>query len=658
MQFAFNEPYMYTTAIRPSYNPENRHLYYPKPPLQPHKNSLLTPNDFPEEVERLKIAAEKKRIKDEKKKKKLEAEGKADAEAGTSKPKKRRLRKITESPPPATSEEDRAHVAAVEAAAAAASQNDSAHDSAAEADDESNRSPEAPSKKQKLPSSLKKKPAEKPAAARRIRIQEPAEAPAPRQPIDTTDLVTDPPLASKPPQKNDTTEKRSKAKHDPKTQKPSAQLEVVAEPSKQAKASKAKATVAKPGHSYAQVGTKYPSVADFHRKEIEAAEQRLHAAKAKAKAAKEAEEKEKAALLEKQKQDLEKENQAAEAKQKLAEAKENEAKAAAEAKQLQDTDAKRQAALSILKTKKAERDARAAQKKTAVDRPSEAPAPKQVTASTPKPVTAPKPAPAPVPEAQGEAEQSHHEFPDPREGELWDAMCLHEVIWRQAEAVDPATVDIGSTCIPPSVSAMIENMYNQLRDLHCRDRSEIAKIQNFQKKASDESDEDFKVQAENTWKKIKSVNDTTKQNITIFQGRIRSAIEDCCKTHNASVIEVDSRRREAMMKDLHAPPLPQPRKRKVIPGLEVDDEADSHPPPHQCKIIRLTSPQATPAPEAVPPQAPPQAPIPPRAPSPPQAEPSLNDNFAPPPQEPQVSPRAEAQPAASKDFSSAKSDGS
>src|SRR3954470_20370967 len=105
--------------------------------------------------------------------------------------------------------------------------------------------------------------------------------------------------------------------------------------------------------------------------------------------------------------------------------------------------------------------------------------------------------------------------------------------------------------------------------------------------------------------------------------------------------------------------LPQPRKRKVIPGLEVDDEADSHPPPPKCKIIRLTPPQATPVPEAVPPQAPPQVPMPPRAPSPPEAEPSLNDNFAPPPpQEPQVSPRAEAQPAASKDYSSAKSDDS
>src|SRR3954463_381822 len=95
MQFSFHEPYMYTMAMRTSYNPENRHLYYPKPPLQPHKNTLLTPADFPEEVERLKIVAEKKRIKDEKKQKKLEAEGKADveadAEAGTSSPERKGL---------------------------------------------------------------------------------------------------------------------------------------------------------------------------------------------------------------------------------------------------------------------------------------------------------------------------------------------------------------------------------------------------------------------------------------------------------------------------------------------------------------------------------------------------------------------------------------
>ena len=83
---------------------------------------------------------------------------------------------------------------------------------------------------------------------------------------------------------------------------------------------------------------------------------------------------------------------------------------------------------------------------------------------------APKLAPAPAPEAQAEADQSHHKFPDPREGELWDTMRLHEVIWQKAEAVDPDTVDIGNIYIPPSVTTMVETLYNQLRDLHCRDR--------------------------------------------------------------------------------------------------------------------------------------------------------------------------------------------
>ena len=75
---------------------------------------------------------------------------------------------------------------------------------------------------------------------------------------------------------------------------------------------------------------------------------------------------------------------------------------------------------------------------------------------------APKPVTAPTPESQGEAEHSHHDFPDPREGELWDTMRLHEVIWRQAEAIHPATVEIGSIYIPPSISAMIETLFNQL----------------------------------------------------------------------------------------------------------------------------------------------------------------------------------------------------
>ena len=98
MQFAFNPPYQYTTAMRTSYSPENRHLYFPKPPNQPHKNTILTPANFPAEVERQRILAEKKRLKEEKKKKSLEEEGKTaeakagtEAEAGQSKPKKKRL---------------------------------------------------------------------------------------------------------------------------------------------------------------------------------------------------------------------------------------------------------------------------------------------------------------------------------------------------------------------------------------------------------------------------------------------------------------------------------------------------------------------------------------------------------------------------------------
>jgi len=133
-----------------------------------------------------------------------------------------------------------------------------------------------------------------------------------------------------------------------------------------------------------------------------------------------------------------------------------------------------------------------------------------------------------------------------------------------------------------------------------------------------------------------------------------------------------------MMKDLNVPAPPQPRKRKVIPGLEDEDEADSHPPPPQCKIIRVSPPKTTPAPEAAAP--PPKQPTPPRAPTPPAAEPSLNDNFAPPPQAPHVPPpvateepappapeanapdapaapeaRDEANPDGSKDYSSAQS---
>src|SRR4051812_45137991 len=96
------------------YCPENRHKYYPQPPKKPHRNTVLTPEDYPSEAERQEIAAEKKRIEDEKKKAKLHTEGKdAYAADGSSKPKRRRLRKKEASPPPATTDEDRAHDAAI-----------------------------------------------------------------------------------------------------------------------------------------------------------------------------------------------------------------------------------------------------------------------------------------------------------------------------------------------------------------------------------------------------------------------------------------------------------------------------------------------------------------------------------------------------------------
>src|ERR1041385_4485042 len=67
MQFAFSPPYRYTSHMCGKYIKENHHLYYPVPPKFPHPNTLKTPDDYPEEKKRLRIAAEKKRLKAEKK---------------------------------------------------------------------------------------------------------------------------------------------------------------------------------------------------------------------------------------------------------------------------------------------------------------------------------------------------------------------------------------------------------------------------------------------------------------------------------------------------------------------------------------------------------------------------------------------------------------
>src|ERR1041385_7138043 len=115
------------------YTAENRRKYYPKPPKVPHPNSLKTPDDYPKEQERLAILAEKKRLGDEKKAK---AQGHAE-DAGTSKQKKRRLRKPSASPPPAVSDKESAHAAEVDADAAAQLEDSIDEDPAADGDDES-----------------------------------------------------------------------------------------------------------------------------------------------------------------------------------------------------------------------------------------------------------------------------------------------------------------------------------------------------------------------------------------------------------------------------------------------------------------------------------------------------------------------------------------
>ena len=79
-------------------------------------------------------------------------------------------------------------------------------------------------------------------------------------------MVVEAPLASNPPRRWVPTEQRTKSRHDPKN-KPVAQpeVEVDVEPAKVSKAAKPKTTVAKPGHSYAQIGTKKTSEAELRK---------------------------------------------------------------------------------------------------------------------------------------------------------------------------------------------------------------------------------------------------------------------------------------------------------------------------------------------------------------------------------------------------------
>src|SRR4051812_20295757 len=148
MQFGFNPPYQYTSAMCSQYTEENRHLYYPVPPKLPHPNTLKTPDDYPDEQECLRIAAEKKRLKEAKKAAKLdEAEA---HDVGPSSKKKKKLKKKSTSPPHAPTE-DEEHAKQEQAALEDSildESNAADNESESEADDEYD--DPAPPKKQRL----------------------------------------------------------------------------------------------------------------------------------------------------------------------------------------------------------------------------------------------------------------------------------------------------------------------------------------------------------------------------------------------------------------------------------------------------------------------------------------------------------------------------
>src|ERR1041385_6078013 len=319
MQFAFSPPFQYTSAMCSQYIEENRHLYYPVPPKLPHPNTLKKPDDYPEEKERLRIAAEKKRLKDTKKAAKV-----ADAEAhevGPSSKKKRKLKKKSASPPHASTDDEeqaRQEQAALEDSLKEES-NAADNESGSEANDESDL---APPKKQKLRIPLKKKPGEKP-VAKGIKIQDPKDKPSARPTIDLSNLVVAKPLASKPPADALNTERRSKQRHDPAKQQ----------------TAKASAPV-KPKQSAPPnpLAKRNLTEEELKQKDLAEALERNILARNSAEKKKEDED---AARKQKELDSARLAAEKAETKRKLSEAEKNEEKAAAEAKQLAEHEAKR-----------------------------------------------------------------------------------------------------------------------------------------------------------------------------------------------------------------------------------------------------------------------------------------------------------------------------
>ena len=132
---------------------------------------------------------------------------------------------------------------------------------------------------------------------------------------------------------------------------------------------------------------------------------------------------------------------------------------------MKSAEAKRKVALEVIATKNAERKARAMKTQAQV------PAVEPAKVSTPKQ----KEPAAPIPVAvQDEAQHSQHQFPDPRDAELWDALGITKALWKMGEAEEAVEPD--NVYVPLTVKEMVANLMSNLKDLSDRDRTESAKI--------------------------------------------------------------------------------------------------------------------------------------------------------------------------------------
>src|SRR4051812_29874709 len=175
---------------------------------------------------------------------------------------------------------------------------------------------------------------------------------------------------------------------------------------------------------------------------------------------------------------------------------------------------------------------------------------------------------------------------------------------------------------------MISTMISQLKDLHSRDRSEVAKIHNYQKRAESEPDKEFKQHGLQLLQKVTDVNTTTKDNIKIYKGKIKASVDEMVKTHNASIMERDSKKRKAALQaepaaakpfeEKLANPSPKKRttkRRKMTLASATDMDISDETPVQQTQDPTPTPPAPQPKPKLSKQQKPPVPPT--KTPTPP-----------------------------------------